>query len=225
MDFKKVILSFIFVITVILSFFFFYQYNTDIKESLYSMYTYFSFGESYANAINIQQLVNKVEKNYGEEIDRYSEQFQLPSEYLKSLIVLECSGHRPASSRFEHHVYNKLLDLRSGKIENYGIIEQSDITDATDEALLNLASSWGPFQLMGYKCIQLGINISQMRGENAIYWGIKWIDMTYGTYLRKNEYENAFHIHNTGREYPVDGNVSTSNPDYVKRGLQYMKYF
>ena len=124
-----------------------------------------------------------------------------------------------------NNIYNKLLDLRSGKIDNYGVIKQSDIYDATDEALINLASSWGPFQLMGYKCIQLGINIGDIRGKDTVYWGIKWIDITYGDYLRNYEYENAFHIHNTGIEYPVDGNVTTSNPDYVKKGLQYMKYF
>ena len=117
------------------------------------------------------------------------------------------------------------MDVRNGKTESYGTVSQMDIHDASDDALINLSSYWGPFQLMGYKCIQLGINIIEMRGENAVYWGIKWIDMTYGDYLRNNEYENAFHIHNTGREYPVDGNVTTSNPDYVKKGLQYMKYF
>lgn len=170
-------------------------------------------------------MVDKVEKNYGEDVDKYAKQFQLLPEYLKSLIILESSGRVPAPSRFEPHVYNKLIDLRNGKIDNYGVIRQSDIFDATDEALINLASSWGPFQLMGYKCIQLGINISDIRGVDAVYWGIIWIDLTYGDYLRNYEYENAFHIHNTGKEYPVDGNVTTSNPDYVKKGLQYMKYF
>jgi hypothetical protein len=117
------------------------------------------------------------------------------------------------------------LDLRSGNIENYGFMKQKDISDATDAALVNLASSWGPFQLMGYKCIQLGISLNEIRGENAVYWGIKWIDITYGNYLRNNDFENAFHIHNTGREYPLDGKATTSNPDYVRKGLKYINYF
>ncbi|MCX6233495.1 MAG: hypothetical protein NT175_02060 [Bacteroidetes bacterium] len=54
---------------------------------------------------------------------------------------------------------------------------------------------------------------------------MKWIDMTYGDYIRKGRYKDAFHIHNTGDTYPVAGPPKTYDPKYVENGLMYMKYF
>ena len=92
--------------------------------------------------------------------------------------------------------------------------------NASNQSLTNLATSWGPFQIMGYKCIHLGLNVADLRGDSAIFWGIKWINKEYGYYLRKNKFEAAFRIHNTG-----DPNGNTYNSKYVSTGLSYIKYF
>ena len=42
------------------------------------------------------------------------------------------------------------------------------IHDASDDALKNLATSWGPFQLMGYQVIPLDLNIADIRGDEAV---------------------------------------------------------
>jgi hypothetical protein len=99
------------------------------------------------------------------------------------------------------------------------------LEDASDEALRNLSSSWGPFQLMGYKCLLLDIKIKDIRGNEAIYYGVKWIDLTYGKYLRAKKFKDAFHIHNAGKPFPKSGISKTHNPQYVKRGLKYMEVF
>jgi hypothetical protein len=162
----------------------------------------------------------RTEFNYGKEVNKYAAEFNLPADYLKALIVLECSGKKDVSSRFEKHVYKRLKMLRDGRISRYERIRQKDIIDASDEALKNLARSWGPFQLMGYKCLQLGINVHDVRGEQSIYYGIKWINEDYGNYLRKGEFEQAFRIHNTGS--PTG---KTYDPDYVKKGLERIQFF
>jgi hypothetical protein len=54
---------------------------------------------------------------------------------------------------------------------------------------------------------------------------VKWIDLTYGDYIRRGQYKDAFHIHNTGRPYPDSGPPKTYDPKYVPNGLMYMKYF
>ncbi len=163
--------------------------------------------------------------NYKDEVDKYAKEFDLPSSYLMALIILECSGKRKIKPRFEKKIYQQLKLLKKRKILKFENLSPETVKDATDQALRNMASSWGPFQLMGYKCTFLNIKLREMRGDNAIYWGIRWINITYGKYLRKGLYKDAFHLHNTGKKYPEDGISKTFDPDYVEKGLQYMKYF
>ena len=105
------------------------------------------------------------------------------------------------------------------------MITHEMIADASDEALKNLAKSWGPFQLMGYKCLHLDVKVKDLRGDDALDWGAKWIKLEYGHLLRKKRYKDAFHYHNTGKTYPKSGIPKTHDPKYVDNGLKYMAYF
>ena len=163
--------------------------------------------------------------NYGRDVKRLAREFDLSPSYLMALIMLECSGKNDVPPRFEKHVYEKLKNVRAKKSSDLESISYKDISNASDDALKNLASSWGPFQLMGYKCIHLGISIKDLRGDNSLYYGVKWINDTYGDYIRKGRYADAFHIHNTGRPVPKDGKYRTYDKNYVPNGLAYMKEF
>jgi len=163
-------------------------------------------------------------ENYGDDISRLAGKYDLSKEYLMSLIMLECSGRRNVPARFEKGVYKKLLDVKAGKKTLEGI-SKDELRDASDEALRNLASSWGPFQLMGYKCFHLNIQIKDLRGENSLEHGVDWINRTYGDYIRQGRYADAFHIHNTGRPVPQNGKYQTYDPKYVPMGLTYMETF
>lgn len=171
------------------------------------------------------QAVIRTENNYGAEIDKLASQFDLSPEYLKALIILECSGLKIIKPRYERHIYKRLENVRSGKLDRLENIKRSDIQDATNAALKNMAHSWGPFQIMGYKCIWLDIQLKDLRGDEGLYWAVKWIDLTYGDYIRKKKYKDGFHIHNTGRPYPSSGPPKTYDSKYVPNGLMYMKYF
>ncbi|MFZ6052928.1 hypothetical protein [Halocola ammonii] len=165
------------------------------------------------------------ERNYGELVTKIAKEKSLPREYFMALIVLECSGRNPAGTRFEPVVYRRLQNLKSGKRKKLEDLRKADVANSTDAALKNLATSWGPFQLMGYKCIGLGTNIADIRGEEAVKYGIEWIEQNYGHSLREREFKDAFHLHNTGRKYPLFGKPFTHDPLYVERGLKYMDYF
>lgn len=167
----------------------------------------------------------RTEKNYGKEIDKLAKDFNLSSAYLKALVVLECSGRKEIKPRFEKHIFQKLKQVQNGKINNYEAVTKELIADANEEALINLSSSWGPFQLMGHKCLLLDIKVKDLRGQDALYWGIKWIDITYGKKIRNGKFEDAFHMHNTGRGFPEDGYSQTHDPEYVSKGMAYMKKF
>ena len=157
--------------------------------------------------------------NYSEDVKAAALKFELPYGYLMALIQLECSGKKPAGERFEPHVFQRLKAVRDGRRENYENITAAHLTDASDAALKNLATSWGPFQLMGYKCILLDVKIRDIRGDMGVYHGADWINQTYGDRLRRGEYKNCFHLHNTGRPYPKVGLPSTHDPQYVPRGV------
>ncbi|MEM7162824.1 MAG: N-acetylmuramidase domain-containing protein [Bacteroidota bacterium] len=167
----------------------------------------------------------KTEKNYGPKINALAKEFDLPSSYLKALIILEVGGRNPAPTRFEKGIYKKLKKLKNGEISRFEVLRKKTIRDASDEALKNLSTSWGAFQIMGYKCVQMGIKVSDIRGSKSLYWGVKWINDEYGKYLRKNKFKDAFHIHNTGRKYPNFGAPQTYHLDYVPNGLKYIEMF
>ncbi|MFK7900854.1 MAG: hypothetical protein AB8B61_08865 [Cyclobacteriaceae bacterium] len=174
---------------------------------------------------DIPAEVYRTEENYGKLADSLSAVANIPTSYIKALIALECSGRKTFSPRFESRVFTNLQKIRNGQLTNFGDITQYTIHDASDDALKNLASSWGPFQLMGYQCIELGVKVHDIRGSDALYWGIYWIKKRYGEYLRKRKFKDAFHIHNTGQPFPVFGNTFTHNPAYVNKGMLYVSCF
>jgi hypothetical protein len=159
----------------------------------------------------------KTEANYGEEVEKYAKEYNLSPAYLKALIVLECSGNKPAGERFEPSVYQKLKEVKNGTRTRFEFVTRKQIRDCSDGALRNLATSWGPFQIMGYKCIHLGIIINDLRGDESIKWGVKWINNEYGKLVRNKDFDKAFRVHNTGS---VHGN--TYDPNYVSNGLQHI---
>lgn len=182
-----------------------------------------SVGE--AASVVYENALDRTYANYSKEAWEASEELDLPYEYLMALIVLECSGKVPPGNRFEPKVYDRLVAVRAGERRRFENIRRSDVRNASDEALRNLASSWGPFQVMGYKCIGLGVKVKNIRGKDGLSYGAVWIDQEYGKVLRKGHYKHAFHMHNTGRRFPEDGQSLTHDPHYVDRGLRYMAYF
>ncbi|MBL4755698.1 MAG: hypothetical protein JKY52_19155 [Flavobacteriales bacterium] len=165
------------------------------------------------------------EANYGSELDEIAEKYDLPAPFLKALIVLECSGRKPVRPRYEKHIFKKLKKVRDENGRTFEKITQNMIADASDEALKNLSKSWGPFQLMGYKCLYLEVHVNDIRGDDALEWGAKWIKLEYGHLLRKERYQDAFHYHNTGSLYPKSGDSKTYDPLYVEKGMKYIDYF
>lgn len=163
--------------------------------------------------------------HYADDVEREATARGLPPAYFLALIELETGGRKPAGRRYESHVFRRLQAVQAGKRPHLENVTTADLEGATEEALENLATSWGPFQLMGYKCIGLGVQIRDLRGESAIPLGIQWIDETYGDVLRSGRFRDAFHLHNTGKPHPTDGPPATHLPDYVDRGLALMQRF
>ncbi len=144
----------------------------------------------------------------------------IPEAYLAALISLETSPPGNwESKRFEKHIYKRLKELKySGK--TFGSISRKAVKRRNDGELRQLATSYGPTQLMGYHCLQIGCTIKELSGKYHLQWAIIWMEKQYGKYARRGHWESCFRIHNTGRP---DG--KTYHKGYVKRGLKRMRYY
>jgi hypothetical protein len=166
------------------------------------------------------------EMNYGEQVKNISQELELPYPYLMALAVLECSGEKPAGQRFERHVFNELMKVKVGKRKKYEMATLEKLESLEEEEIRSLATSWGPFQLMGYKVFELDLEIEDlMNDDDACYYGAVWIKKQYGRFLKQNKWKDAFHIHNTGKRFPLSGRPKTHHPYYVSDGLKYIKHY
>ena len=169
-------------------------------------------------------------QNYQEDVALWAEDYDLPAEYLMSLIILECGGQKPCGKRFEPKRYRQLKNLRDGKRRKFEYLRRHDLEGLSDAEIRELATSWGPFQIMGYHSIGLSksgetVTVDDLTGPRAVEIGVRWVDENYGTILRHQRYKDAFHMHNTGRVYPKVGKPKTHDPDYVPNGLSHIAYF
>ena len=163
--------------------------------------------------------------NYKRTVGVLAKKFKLPPSYLMAVIMLESSGKRKVPIRYEKKVYKQLLSLKKGKISKFENLGTVDVKHLSKQQLKAMASSYGPFQIMGYKSFILEIPLDSLYGRKHMYYAVKWIDSTYGDVVRSGNYKDAFHIHNAGKKFPEDGVSKTHDPDYVKNGLLYEKYF
>ena len=170
-------------------------------------------------------VVLRTYNNYFDQVKVVSAQFDIDPAFLLALIALESSGRKIVPRRFEQRVFQRLKSVRDGESDGMEFVTTEDLRKSNDAALRNLASSWGPYQLMGYKCIQLGVKVSDIRGNEALYHGAKWIRHEYGHLLDEKRFKDAFHYHNTGSNYPSSGGPRTHDKNYVPKGLGYMISF
>lgn len=167
--------------------------------------------------------IRKVNANYGRRVELYARQLRLPADYFKALILLECSGNYPPGSRYEPHVFAQLLAVQKDHSPVYSGIRQAHLKGRSKKNLQQMATSWGPLQIMGYHSIHLGIHIDELKGEQSLYHGMVWAKQNYGHLLKKKAYRDAFHFHNTGKLYPKIGAPLTHDRYYVGNGIRYMQ--
>ncbi len=173
-----------------------------------------------------QEAIIRTKVNYETEVKEICAEENVPYNYILSLIILECSGRKPAQSRFEPAVYDKLKQVRDGKINKYSTVTNSQIRNCSDATLKLLATSWGALQIMGYHCYSLDVSIDELiNPDTSLRLGIRWCRKNYGTYLIGRNFGDAFHYHNTGKPMPFFGITTTHDPQYVFKGMRYMSNF
>jgi hypothetical protein len=174
---------------------------------------------------DMQTVVERTYRNYGKDIVRLAREKKLPPEYFLSVIALESSGRKLVPHRFEPHVFRSLIKLQNGELEKYDHVVAAQLQGMKKGQVKKLASSWGPMQLMGYQSFMLGTHVKHLNGSRALPLGVEWVDKSYGHHLREGRFKDAFHIHNTGKKYPLFGPPSTFHRSYVPMGIAYLNAF
>jgi hypothetical protein len=169
--------------------------------------------------------LGKLRANYAHEIEEVCAEYNLPAEYFKALAILECSAEKPPQSRFEPKVFERLNEVKMNKKPNYSNLKHPQLKNLTEEQLRDMATSWGVFQIMGYHAYSIGIAPRDLQGSDGLRQSIVWIDKSYGQYLRKRDFANALHLHNVGKPIPITGEYETYSPNYIPRGLEFIKHF
>jgi len=184
--------------------------------------------KKYFKTIGMEQYENGLQAvtiNYGSQIQFNANSHDVSTEFLYALCMLECGGARKILPRFEPHVYKRLIRLKNGEIKDYEGITTEQMRLFSDKTIKNMASSWGPLQVMGYHSIHINISLNEFIGDSVVKHSVHWIDKEYGHLLKNQRFQDAFHRHNAGTNYPLLGPPKTHDPQYVNKGLQFMEYY
>lgn len=180
-----------------------------------------------------ERKIKLLRERFGSRIAEATAKTYVPARLVAALIALECGFDskrgvfNEGAGRFESHVYARLLSLRdTGQYINgrgrtrtsYEKVTQADLAGATAEAVRNLATSWGPGQIMGYNVLHWDCTIADLRDPaQSIRWVVRKLLEDAGSAIRRKEFDDVLRIWNTGSP---DG--QTHDPDYVAHGKRYM---
>lgn len=179
---------------------------------------------------NAKGLATKIRAKLGKELERVCFGTLVSPALLAGLISVENARLDPEASRFEKHVFTKLKRLRNPLVfwrREWNGITQQDLRGASDEALINLATSFSFTQIMGWWSIPLTrilerpVTVGMIRNQHQhLELAVRLLEHTGRRYLRVHNYGAVLRIWNTGKP---DGR--THDPRYVANALAVMNEY
>lgn len=173
---------------------------------------------------NPKGVAVKIKQRLGPQIDRACLRTIAPPHFLAGLVSVENVECDPDAKRFEPAVFEKLKAIRSPLIfwkRSWNGITQADLKGLSDVFLVDLATSWGYTQIMGWRAIPLRRTVAEIRDPFLhLMIAVQLLDRNAREYLVRGLPENALRIWNTGSP---DGR--TSDPQYVANAMTVMKEY
>jgi hypothetical protein len=188
-----------------------------------------------------EALMALIKNKYGEAIATACQDTGIPPAFVAALIANETGGKADAK-RFEPGVLTHLFEVLVGRKADYNGIGREDlfkyiapdptisydgysaaITSAL-QRLNDLATSWGPTQIMGWHILPDGESLSQLTDiPQGLAFTITLLK-SFEAFFHLNvatDFASLFHCWNTG--VPAgDPNHPTFDPNYVPNGLARM---
>lgn len=180
---------------------------------------------------DFNHLAKQIKAKLGSPIAKACAGTLVPDSFLAGLISQENARLDPHAFRFERHVLAALKDVRSRLKpwrKSYNGITQGDLRGLSDDALANLATSWGYCQVMGWHVIRnlknqdgSAVTIGQLR-DPALHlsYAVQLLHLTAARYLKVHSYGSVLKIWNTGSPYR-----DTYHVDYVPNALAVMQEY
>jgi len=190
-----------------------------------------------------QELMAAIKAKYGSFIDEAIEGTPFPAALVAALVANE-SGLNEGATRFEPKVAGALILLATGVKANYGSIGAQDLLDWLGQismdtanggrlppqaavllALRNLASSWGPTQIMGYQALAGHYALSELPN---LQWHFKHCVAMLDDFKKRfslatdaaADFSPYFHCWNAGAP-----GADTFDPNYTANGLRRMAIY
>jgi len=141
---------------------------------------------------------------------------RISESFLAALIANESGGDADAK-RLEKQVFAELVKVSQGRIPYWGSITLSDIQSLSYDELMDMATSWGLTQIMGYHTLGTGRPARDLaEPEFNVIKSISILE----SFARRwaidaaKQSEKLLDAWNTGRP-----NGKTYDPDYIPRGI------
>jgi hypothetical protein len=141
---------------------------------------------------------------------------QISESFLAALIANESGGDADAK-RLEKKVFAELMQVSQGRKPNWGSITLSDIQSLSSDELMDMATSWGLTQVMGYHTLALhrparDLAAPQFNVAKALEI-LENLSRRWSIDARRQP-EKLLDAWNTGRP-----NGKTYDPDYIPSGI------
>lgn len=164
---------------------------------------------------DVDSIARKIVKQFGSRLQSLDPLYR---KFIAGLIGVEAkktaTGFDESGKRFEPGVYQALKKVRDGLRPEYNRLTKKDLSDASDDALKNLATSWGATQIMGWHVIKNlpGASVDDLRNpEKHLKYAQDLARLVAAGYITGNNLAAAYRIWNTGS--PTG---KTHDPDYVE---------
>ena len=170
-------------------------------------------------------LMLSIRQKWGSAIAVACHESSIPESFLAALIANETGGD-PTKSRFEEHVFGEILMVLAGKRAAFGSLGAQSLMATPLVSLIaglntvvDMATSWGLTQIMGYQTIPFGKKIAGLRDpqENLTFATVLLTQFAHRFNLNiAANYPELFACWNTGGPHPE----KTFDPDYCANGLR-----
>lgn len=180
------------------------------------------------------QLMAAITGEWGDAIQDAIADSPIAAAFIAALAANESNGDVNAQ-RLESSVLAELMTLTAGRTKNFGSITlvmlapilyvasaNLNPVKAVAGKMLDLATSWGPTQIMGYQTIGTSLSIGDLEiPEKHFPLCVKILTAFMAEWhLQATDFEGLFRCWNTGR-----ATGQTTDPHYVSRGLARMQIY
>lgn len=182
-------------------------------------------------AMNDHDLMGRIKRMCGDSIDAAIAGTPYPAAFLAALTANE-SGGDMAAQRFEASVFGQLAQVLTKRKPNFGAITPQMLLDRINAegdhvgafvSIMDLATSYGPTQIMGYQALAGGFDLAELDQIGAHYrHAVNMLDDFARRFELATDAGMALFFHCWNAGSPTG---RTFDPKYTSNGLSRMAIY